>query len=251
VINPPHSNPGNGSSTTESSVRLVIAHPLPLLRRALRLRIADEPDIDIVGEVWSPEEAADLVRLTHVDVALIGLGDDSRLWLEACSTMAALGSRVLVVADDLDPTATALAARAGAEGFLMMSSCGLSTVVTAVKTLARGEAWIPRSLVGPLLRELIASRREDDATAARFARLSSREREVLTLLVEGLDQRQIGARLTLSPHTARTHIQRVLEKLEVHSRFEAVAMALSHSLIERFGLTNSIAAPPAALSVHR
>jgi DNA-binding NarL/FixJ family response regulator len=216
-------------------LRVVIAHPLPLVRRALSLRVAEEDGVDVVGECWSPRNAVELVDLTHADISIVGLGHDWPPWLDACSEIAALGSKVLLVSDDLSPTVLALATRAGAEGFVRMSTAGLTTVVAALRTVARNEAWVPRSLVGPLLRALVANRREDDAATAKFSRLSSRERDALRLLVKGLDHQQIASELVLSPHTARTHIQHVLEKLEVHSRLEAVTMALGHNLIERFG----------------
>jgi DNA-binding NarL/FixJ family response regulator len=219
----------------EEPLRVVIAHPLPIVRRAVSLRVADEPEIDVVGECWLPRNTVELVDLTHAHICVVGLTDDWPPWLEVCSAVTALGSKVLLVGDDLSPAVLALAARAGAEGFVQMAADGLTTLVSALKTLARDEAWVPRSLITPLLRALVANRREDDAVTAKFNRLSNRERDALRLLVKGLDHQQIASELVLSPHTARTHIQHVLEKLEVHSRLEAVAMALGHGLVERFG----------------
>jgi DNA-binding NarL/FixJ family response regulator len=214
---------------------VVLAHPLPLVRRAISLRIAAEPGIEVLGECSSPIKTVQRVDLTHAEIAVVGFADDWPAWLEACSAIAALGSKVVLLSDDLDPAVLALGALAGAEGFVSMSTARLATVVAALKTVAQNEAWVSRSLVAPLLRALVANRREDDIVTAKFGRLSSRERDTFRLLVKGLDHRQIASELVVSPHTARTHIQHVLEKLEVHSRLEAVTMALSHGLIERFG----------------
>jgi DNA-binding NarL/FixJ family response regulator len=220
---------------TDASLRLLIAHPLSLLRQGLRLRVAEEQDIAVVGECGSPGKAIELARVTEPDVAVVGLGDDWRRWLDASSAIAAGGSKVLIVEEQQNASIGALAVKAGATGFISMNSSGLTTAVTAVRTVAGGEAWVPRSMVSPLLRALIEDGRDDDAATSRFSRLSSRERQVLALLVEGLDSPRIASRLFVSPHTARTHIQRIREKLEVHSRLEAVAFALDHRLIERFG----------------
>ena len=99
----------------------------------------------------------------------------------------------------------------------------------AVTTVFEGHAYIPPPLLGGLLHELVQSNRAQQPVAdARFDRLSKREREVLDLLAAGKDQVGIARTLVISPQTARTHIQNVLGKLEVHSRLEAVALALEH-----------------------
>ena len=95
-------------------------------------------------------------------------------------------------------------------------------------------------MLGELLHTLIRRRREDDAALARFNRLSRREQEVLGLMVDGLDHQQIAAELIMSPHTARTHIQKVLEKLGVHSRLEAARFALDNNLLERFPVRSTV-----------
>ncbi len=189
----------------------------------------------VVGDSSSPSGVVELVDATRANISVIGFEADWSPWLAACSAITALGSKVVLVGVDFDSTILALGVRAGAEGFVVISVAGLSTVVAALKAVAQNDAWVPRSLVGPLFRTLIAHRREDDLVTARFSRLTSREREALRLMVKGLDHQQIASELVVSPHTARTHIQHVLEKLDVHSRYEAVTTALGHGLVERFG----------------
>jgi DNA-binding NarL/FixJ family response regulator len=92
----------------------------------------------------------------------------------------------------------------------------------------RGEAVVPRRLLGALLGTLIQRRRRDNEAAARFARLTRREREILTLVADGEDRQSIARALFISPQTARTHIQNMLTKLEVHSRIEAARFAHEH-----------------------
>jgi DNA-binding NarL/FixJ family response regulator len=126
---------------------------------------------------------------------------------------------------------------AGADGYAA-EDVGLEGLAEAARRVQAGESVIPEGMLGMLLRSLIRRRREDDAALARFNCLSRREQEVLQLMVEGLDHQQIAAKLIVSPHTARTHIQKVLEKLGVHSRIEAARFALDHDLLERFPVTS-------------
>ncbi len=90
---------------------------------------------------------------------------------------------------------------------------------------------MPRGMLGGLLRELIERRRRDEEVHARYRRLTGREREVLALLAAGDYVDRIARRLFISPQTVRSHVQRILDKLEVHSRAEAVALAIDHDLL--------------------
>ena len=97
----------------------------------------------------------------------------------------------------------------------------------------RGEACVPRGMLGSLLRDLIERRRRDDEALARYRRLTGRERDVLRMLARGADVNDIAPALVLSPQTVRSHLQHVLDKLEVHSRAEAVAFVLEHDLLDQ------------------
>jgi DNA-binding NarL/FixJ family response regulator len=89
-------------------------------------------------------------------------------------------------------------------------------------------------MLSVLLRDLIHRRRDEDAVVERFGRLSDRERQVMALVVDGCSNQAIGAALGVSPNTARTHVQNVLPKLQVHSRLELMALAQRHGLVDRF-----------------
>jgi DNA-binding NarL/FixJ family response regulator len=137
---------------------------------------------------------------------------------------------VLVLIDTQDATEILSALETGAVGTVSRDD-RLDDVLRTVRGALRGEACVPRRLLGSVLGELIARRRRDDAVQLRYGRLSRREREVLALLAEGLDHTRIATALVISPQTARTHIQNILEKLEVHSRLEAAGLALEHDLV--------------------
>jgi DNA-binding NarL/FixJ family response regulator len=142
---------------------------------------------------------------------------------------------VLVLIDTQDPTEILSALETGAVGTVSRDD-RLDDVLHTVRAALRGEACVPRRLLGGILGELIARRRRDDAVQQRYGRLSRREREVLALLAEGHDHTRIATALVISPQTARTHIQNILEKLEVHSRVEAAGLALEHDLVGSEGV---------------
>ena len=162
-----------------------------------------------------------------------------------CSSLApslpALGHRLrqlrnppkLLVADSHpDQDALLDAIEAGADGYSSGAS-GMQGLADAIDAISRGESVVPPTMLGPLLRGLIERQRVAAQAAERLISLTPREREVLALLVDGLDQRSIAEVLVISPETVRTHLQRLLRKLEVRSRAEAVTLVARTGLRER------------------
>ncbi len=138
--------------------------------------------------------------------------------------LAAPGSpRVLVISTSDEDLLPLLAM--GATGLLSEQE-GIDGVVEGVRAVVRGEAHVPPALLGTLLRELVVERRKRPHAAEAVESLSPREHEVLALLGSGLDTHQIADRLVISPHTARTHVTRLLGKLSLGSRAEAAALAV-------------------------
>ncbi len=128
--------------------------------------------------------------------------------------------------DDLDVLALL---EAGAQG-IVNTAGGLDDLMIAVRTVLKGQAYLPPHMLGGVLQGLIVQRRTRVAAESKVSRLSARELEVLRLLSAGADHREIATRLVISPHTAKTHIQRLLGKLEVRSRAEAVALAATNGI---------------------
>jgi DNA-binding NarL/FixJ family response regulator len=120
---------------------------------------------------------------------------------------------------------------AGAAGYMSRSSA-LSDLIDAARSLHRGEAVVPGPLLRSVLGRLVRRRRERDVALRLLADQTPREREVLALLASGADNDGIALRLVISPETARTHIQRVLGKLGVHSRIEAASFVARTGLAE-------------------
>jgi DNA-binding NarL/FixJ family response regulator len=131
--------------------------------------------------------------------------------------------RVLLIDGDEDVATLLWAVEAGVDGYLA-GPASAGTTAACIRALARGEAVVPPAMLGPLLRELSGRRREASRAAERFVELTRREREVLALMAAGDHPSQIAADLVISPETVRTHIERILRKLRVHSRAEAVSL---------------------------
>jgi DNA-binding NarL/FixJ family response regulator len=134
-------------------------------------------------------------------------------------------TKVILLAQDTDIDLLLHAIRAGAVGVVGKKS-GTQTVLRAVQAVLDGEGVVPRAMLPQLFRRLLDM--GDRATDAPLNRLSPREREVLALLGRGWSNAQIGRELYISPHTVRTHVQNILQKLEMHSKLEAASIAMEH-----------------------
>lgn len=154
--------------------------------------------------------------------------------LAVCEALHALEPtpKVLFLDSGADEETLLHAIEAGVDGYAVYTD-SVVEAGEAVRSIVRGEAVIPPAMLGSLLRRLIERRRDAANTADRLVELTRREREVLSLLVDGLDQHGIAAALFISPETARTHVQRILRKLDVHSRAEAVALVSQAGLADR------------------
>ncbi|WP_344331897.1 response regulator transcription factor [Streptomyces globosus] len=151
--------------------------------------------------------------------------------------------RTVVLAERDDPRRAAFALQAGASGWVA-KDCSLSRLLAVVRGVLREETHLPPALLTGVLRELTAARKHRSDGERLVESLTPREHEVLRCMVAGLGRKDVAARLFLSPHTVRTHMQNVLGKLGVHSTLAAVALArragvrpadLAGDVVERSG----------------
>ena len=119
---------------------------------------------------------------------------------------------------------------AGAQA-IVLSDGGVRGLLDGVGAVLEGHAYVPPVLLGTVLRDLVHRRRAEESPVSPLDRLTPRERDVFALLGAGADHREIANHLLISPHTAKTHIHRLLVKLEVRSRIEAGALAVAHGLV--------------------
>jgi DNA-binding NarL/FixJ family response regulator len=208
-------------------ISVLIVEDHRLVAQGLQLVLSAEPDIQVVGLATTGAEGIELARQTHPDVLLV----DYRLQDATGAVVARAigdlvpGIRILFLSMAASPAFLLDAVRAGARGYLLKSQAA-SELVEAVRRVAAGEMLIPASKLADLLRQ-----QSEDGQP--LGRLTARERELLSLLVEGLDNRAIADRLGIRYVTVRGHLRNLLHKLNAHSRLEAVAKASELGLIER------------------
>lgn len=215
------------------AVAVLVAHGHALTRAALATAVATIPEAQVVADAPDAQTALSCVRSQRIDLALVSAELPTDDGITACAALkeGATPPRVVVVGDRTWGGHLFAAVESGADGYVGMD-VGFDELVAAIVRVAHGEAFVPASLLGALLRRLTERRREGDRAMERFMRLTSREREVLELLVDGCDHEAVAEMLVISPQTARTHIQHVISKLGVHSRLEAASYAVEHQLAE-------------------
>jgi DNA-binding NarL/FixJ family response regulator len=140
-------------------------------------------------------------------------------------------TKVVIMTAHDDERLLVEAVEAGASGFLGKDEPA-DEVLAAAKAAAEGEVLIDPSTLARILHQVTKERQEQREVLARFATLSEREREILRHVAEGKRNDDIAATLFISPQTVQTHVRNVLGKLEVHSKLEAVALAVRHNQIE-------------------
>jgi DNA-binding NarL/FixJ family response regulator len=223
----------------DGKIRVLVADQQPLFRDAVRVALTSQSDFAVVAEARDGVQAVAEAERTRPDVALLDAGLPNCDGIRATRLIRerAPGCRILVLSADDDEQVLVDALDAGANGYLTKTS-SLPELIEAVRVVHRGEMPLPPRILEHLLTGLIRRHKEQDELLRRLARLTRREREVLTLLSEGADNGAIAQALVISPQTARTHIQHVLHKLGVHSRLEAAALARQRVILDQLATAN-------------
>jgi DNA-binding NarL/FixJ family response regulator len=213
-------------------IGVLLADDQELVRSGFRLILDLAEGIEVVGEAADGHEAVQLAKELQPDVVLMDVRMPELDGIEATRRLrqAGVGSRVLVLTTfDLDEYVYA-AVRAGASGFLLKDA-PREQLVTAVRTVARGEALLAPAITRRLI-ERFVNRPAPTQTAPALAELSQRESEVLRLLARGLSNAEIAEELILGEATVKTHVARILRKLDLRDRVQAVVFAYESGLVE-------------------
>ncbi|AZM89508.1 LuxR C-terminal-related transcriptional regulator [Streptomyces sp. NPDC004126] len=252
-------------------IRVLVVDGHRIFAESLAAALAAEPDVDVSAAGSGPAASRCLERAVaegrRYDVLLVdadlGAGAAASgavpgqreagsgpapppadgIALVAGVRVAHPGVRTVVLAERDDPRRAALALQAGASGWVA-KDCSLSRLLAVIRGVLREETHLPPALLTGVLRELTAARKHRSDSERLVESLTPREHEVLRCMVAGLGRKDVAARLFLSPHTVRTHMQNVLGKLGVHSTLAAVALArragvrpaeLAGDVVERSG----------------
>jgi DNA-binding NarL/FixJ family response regulator len=207
------------------SIRVLIADDEDMVRAGFRLVLAREADIDVVGEAVDGRQAVAEVERLRPDVVLMDIRMPVMDGIEATRRIAevSLDSRVVVLTTFDEDAYVYGALQAGASGFLLKYAPA-EDLLAAIRVVARGEAMLAPAVTRRLI-EQFARRAPNSAAAARIASLSPRELEVLQLVARGLTNAEIADALVVAPATVKTHVARLLEKLDARDRVQATALA--------------------------
>ncbi|MFF4091748.1 response regulator [Streptomyces nigra] len=217
-----HSEQGD---RTGSPIRVFLLDDHEVVRRGVHDLLDDEPDITVVGEAATVEQALIRVPALRPDVAVLDVrlpdGDGVTVCRELRSQMPDLACLMLTSFDDEEALLDSI--MAGAAGYVLKQIQG-SDLVSAVRTVAHGQSLLDASATTRLMARLRGGQQPAEETEV-LSGLSDREREILDLIGEGLTNRQIGQRLYLAEKTVKNHISRLLAKLGVERRVQAAVIA--------------------------
>ncbi|MFI7277139.1 response regulator [Streptomyces sp. NPDC049879] len=216
---------------TARAVRVVLADDQPLIRTALRMVIAEAPDLEVAGEAGDGAAAVELARTLRPDVVVMDIRMPGVDGIEATRRITAAHPDVhVVVLTTFDDDAYVYGAlRAGAGGFLV-KDMALDDILDAVRVVAAGDGLIAPGVTRRLIREF--ARLPETARAPReITGITGREREVLTLVGSGLSNGEIAERLHISVATAKTYVTRLLSKLDARDRVQLVILAYETGLV--------------------
>jgi len=219
-------------------IRILLVDDQQLIRLGFGLVLGAEDDLDVVGEAANGAEAIDLAASLRPDVILMDVRMPGLDGIEATRRIVAAlpSSRIIILTTfDLDEYAFG-ALRAGASGFLLKDALP-SELIAAIRAVHAGDAAVSTRVTKRML-ELFASALPaselDPAvgSAVELAELTPREHDILVAMAEGLSNAEIAAHFVLSESTVKTHVGRVLMKLQLRDRVQAVIFAYKHGLVQ-------------------
>ena len=214
-------------------VRVLIADDHPLVREGLRSMLTDVDDIELVGEASDGLEAAKITQDLKPDVVVIDIRMTGLDGIEATRRIKARNptTAVLVLTVLEEPDYLLEAVKAGASGYLL-KDCSRQQLLTAIRTLRAGGSLLDPETIGRLLQQLRRGPNGFVDQAGPVSQLTSREVEVLRLLCEGRNNREIAEMLVVSVNTVKTHVKRIMVKLNVSDRTQASMKALKEDLVK-------------------
>jgi DNA-binding NarL/FixJ family response regulator len=215
-------------------IRVLLADDQALIRAGFRVLLEAAGDVEVVGDAVNGAQAVDLARTARADVVLMDIRMPEVDGLEATRRIAAdddlAGVKVIILTTFESDEYVYEALRLGASGFLVKDT-EPEDLIRAVRVVARGEALLSPSVTRRLITNLASQPRRGPSRGPSLSRLTEREREVLALVAEGLSNEEIAGRLFLSPLTTKTHVSRIMTKIDARDRAQLVVIAYESGLV--------------------
>jgi DNA-binding NarL/FixJ family response regulator len=213
-------------------IRVLVVDDQQLFRRGLTMLLAVESGIEVVGEAGDGVEGTVLAETAAPDVVLLDVRMPKRSGIEACLAIkqSVPSAKIIMLTVSDEEADLYEAVKSGASGYLLKDS-SIEEVAQAIRVVADGQSLISPSMAIKLIDEFKQLSRPERESGPAL-RLTERELDVLRLVAQGHSNREIAARLFISENTVKNHVRNMLEKLQLHSRMEAVMYAVRENLLE-------------------
>ena len=224
---------------TSRPITILIVDDERTFGEALQLALRQEKDLKVIDVAVDGDTAMRVVDEQHPDVVIMDVAMPGMNGIEATRRIKEgdPDAQVLILSGHEDPLLLARAVQAGAVGLLRKTEA-IVNVASSVRRAYRGESIHEQEEVEGAMRRL-RHRRDAEADAKRrLERLTPRERQILERMATGMSSEAISKSLNMSPHTLRTHMQNILTKLGVHSKMEALVIAIRHGAVSTVDLTS-------------
>ncbi len=221
-----------GAAAEREPLRGLVVDDQQLFRRGLTMLLAVEPGLEVVGEAGDGVEGTQLAETAAPDVVLLDVRMPKRSGIEACLAIkeSVPSAKIIMLTVSDEEADLYEAVKSGASGYLLKDS-SIEEVAQAIRVVADGQSLISPSMAIKLIDEFKQMSRPERESGPAL-RLTERELDVLRLVAQGHSNKEIAVRLFISENTVKNHVRNMLEKLQLHSRMEAVMYAVRENLLE-------------------
>lgn len=213
-------------------VRVLVVDDQELFRRGLIMLLGSDSDIEVVGEASDGITATDLAVRTAPDVILLDVRMPRRTGVEACRSIKEVvpSAKIIMLTVSDEEADLYESVKNGASGYLLKDS-SIEEVAQAIRVVNEGQSLISPSMAVKLIDEFKQMSKPEREQGPAL-KLTERELEVLRLVAKGLNNREVAKELFISENTVKNHVRNILEKLQLHSRMEAVMYAMREKLLD-------------------
>lgn len=223
---------GQSQAPEREPIRVLVVDDQQLFRRGLTMLLAVESGLEVVGEAGDGVEGVTLAETAAPDVVLLDVRMPKKSGIEACLAIkqSVPSAKIIMLTVSDEEADLYEAVKSGASGYLLKDS-SIEEVAQAIRVVADGQSLISPSMAIKLIDEFKQMSRPERESGPAL-RLTERELDVLRLVAQGHSNKEIAARLFISENTVKNHVRNMLEKLQLHSRMEAVMYAVRENLLE-------------------